>query len=137
MKPQFLRIEFSASRVFVVVAVNLSVAFEADRNRVFDIVLPTAGDRVDMIGLDLYSSKPMADAATPVATDQQFGNLISLKGHGRAFLRPAIISLRTNLVPWAPHFASAHVPPPSRQDAPGAVAGTSMDVSRRRLLDSA
>jgi hypothetical protein len=82
MKPQFLRIEFAASRVFVVVAVNLSVAFEADRDRVVDMVLATAGDRVDVIGLDLYSAKPMADAATPVASDQQFGNLISFEGHG-------------------------------------------------------
>jgi hypothetical protein len=108
MKPQFLRIEFAASRMLVVVAVNLSVAFEADRNRVVDMVLPTARDRVDVVGLDFYSAKPMADAATPVASDQQFGDLISFEGHGEmsypSFLSPAIISSRGKLVPWAPNL---------------------------------
>jgi hypothetical protein len=103
MKPQFLRIEFAASRMFVVVAVNFSVAFEADRSRVVDMVLPTARDRVDVIGLDLYSAKPMSDAATPVASGQQFGNLIPVEANGEmsypSFLSPAIISSRRNLVP--------------------------------------
>jgi hypothetical protein len=70
MKSQFLWLEFSTARMLVVVAVNLGVAFEAHRNRIIDMVAAVALGRNDMIGLDLYSAKPMADAATPVASRQ-------------------------------------------------------------------
>jgi hypothetical protein len=56
--------------MLVVVAVNLGVAFETHRNRIIDMVAAVALGRNDVIGLDLYSAKPMADAATPVASRQ-------------------------------------------------------------------
>jgi hypothetical protein len=70
MKPQFLRMKLAATWMFVVVAMNLGMAFEAHGNRVIDTVVPAGFDRLDVIDLDLYSAKPVTDTAASVATGQ-------------------------------------------------------------------
>jgi len=112
--------------MFVVVAMNLSVTLETNGDRVADIVVLAAFERVDVIGLDLYSTKTVADAATPVASDQQFGNFIYVEGHGEVSYPPLsdfshyFIAEESDAQGATPY--DAHITYQSRQDALRAVA---------------
>jgi hypothetical protein len=64
--------------VLIIVGVNLRVAVEADGNCVLDIV---AAIRVHVVGLDLDTAEPSADAAPAAALRQKLGHLHAVKGH--------------------------------------------------------
>jgi hypothetical protein len=67
MLTQLFGLEFSPTRVAIVVAMNLSVALEAYRYRILNFITPAALCRDDVVRLNLDSAKPMANAASPVA----------------------------------------------------------------------
>ena len=65
--------------MLIVVAVNFSMALEANRNRVVNVIDASFPRRDDVIGLDLDTTKAMADAAPPMDCHEQFGNIIALE----------------------------------------------------------
>jgi hypothetical protein len=67
--------------MLVVVAVDLSVALEADGDCVLDIVLAFLISRKDVVGLDLHAAEPMADTASAMDLDEQPRDLIAIKWH--------------------------------------------------------
>jgi len=64
---QFFGKEFASSRVFFVVAMNFCVTFETNRNCIPDVIATTVREGDDVISLDFYAAKPMADTASPMA----------------------------------------------------------------------
>jgi hypothetical protein len=64
---KLLRQKLATPRMFIVVAVDLGMAIEADWNRVRNRVVP----RNDVIRLYLHSAEPMADAASSMDFNEQ------------------------------------------------------------------
>jgi hypothetical protein len=90
--PKFLRPEFSASRVFVIVTVDFCMTFKANGNRVLYAVVLALSARVDVVSLDLYSAEFVANAAPAVAFRQEFVNCVpreSLAHNAISLLGPA------------------------------------------------
>lgn len=75
MLAKFLRPEFPASWVLVVVTMDLRVAFETDWNRIVDTVRAALSPLIDMIRLNLDAAESVTDAAPPVAFNQKFVDL--------------------------------------------------------------
>ena len=68
----------------IVVAVNLRMAFKANRNRIVDVVCPIFLAWNNVVSFDLDSTEAMANTATPVTSTEKARNFISLKWHLRA-----------------------------------------------------
>jgi hypothetical protein len=66
---QLIGSEFAPSRVFAVVAMNLCVAFETNRNCVFDVISAAVRSGDNVVSLDFYTAKPVADTASSMALD--------------------------------------------------------------------
>jgi hypothetical protein len=82
--PRSSRNELAAPRMLVIVAMNLSVAFEANRNGIVDFICAALRPGNNVIGLDLRSAQTMADAAPAVNSDQQIRYLIASESQFRA-----------------------------------------------------
>jgi hypothetical protein len=67
--------------MLVVVAVNLSVALEAKRNCIRDLVAPVVIHRSHMVRFNLDAAKPMTDTAAPLAAHQEVVHLSLIEGH--------------------------------------------------------
>ena len=65
--------------MLVVIAVNLSMTLEANRNRVVDGIGATFLGWNDVIRLHLDAAEAMADAATPTTLSKQLGDVRSWK----------------------------------------------------------
>lgn len=81
MRTQLLRLELAPSRMLVVIAVNLCVALEAHRYRIFDLVATTTLCRNDVVRLDLDAAESMTNATTPMTLAEQRRNFVSIEGH--------------------------------------------------------
>jgi hypothetical protein len=71
MLPEFLRMELSPSRVFVVVVVNFRMTFKAHSNSVCDVGRPIVCALNDVVDLHLHAAEPMAKAAATVTSYHQ------------------------------------------------------------------
>jgi hypothetical protein len=64
---QLIGKEFAPSRVFVVVTMNLCMAFQANRNCVFDVACTVVCNGDNVVSLHFCAAKPVADTASPMA----------------------------------------------------------------------
>jgi hypothetical protein len=80
--------------MFVIVAVNLCMAVEANWDRIRDAIITSILGGLDMIRFNLNPTKTVANAASPVASYQEHGNLVSVEWH----VRSSLASLR--LLTW-------------------------------------
>lgn len=71
MGTEFFRLKLSPAWMFVVVAVNFRVAFEAHRNRIINVISSIALSWNNVVRLDLDPTKPVADAATSVTLNKE------------------------------------------------------------------
>ncbi len=65
--------------MFGIVGVDFGMAFEADGNRIINLVSATISFWFNVVGFHLNSAKLMADAATSVAFGEEFRNFVSIK----------------------------------------------------------
>jgi len=76
VKLQLFGQKLSATRMLVVVAVNLCVAFEAHRNRVFDTIAAIVLYRNNVVCLDLDATEAMTDAAASVRLREKYRDFV-------------------------------------------------------------
>jgi hypothetical protein len=83
VQPQFIRGELPATRMLVVVAVNLSVALEAHGDRILDVVATFRGLGDNVVDLDFTTAETMAYATSPLAAGKKRRDVAVIEGHLR------------------------------------------------------
>lgn len=66
---KFVCLKLATPRMLVVIAMDLSMALEANGDCILYIIRPLGTLRDDVIGLDLHAAEAMADTATPMDLD--------------------------------------------------------------------
>jgi hypothetical protein len=79
MRAKFLWQELATTRMLVVITVNLSVTLEADWNCVRNVIRTAIGCRNNMISFDLDAAEAMAYTATPMNSDEQLRDVITVE----------------------------------------------------------
>jgi hypothetical protein len=101
--------------VFVIVAVDLCVAFETHRDGILDAIVVALPTRFNMVSLDLGTAEPVANAAPTVALHKQLVNVLTRESSSHTV--PSYLTIETciggekghksNYLPIIPIFPSA------------------------------